>query len=490
MRGARVATAGSSNGSRKMSSWASRERAEAAGDHDDLVVVDLGERTGHRGVLRVLRELRGEAGAATAATSLAPQTNGSDPATWTATCLAGLLRCLGARAARARWSRRAGRPGRRAAGAETAARPSASSTSRTGMARPHRLARGIRPRASTGRCTARPSSARADSDEPGAPTVTTRAPRRIASSSADRVSSVSPEQETATTRSIAADPAGQPVAAAGASDGDRAAAPGDRGGHVRGDAGAAHAGDDDGPRPAVRGDPRDELLVDVQERPRAPGRRPWRPRAASRRRRAARAPRGRRGPSRPSAVRRAPVRPPAGGAAGRGRASSISSTGMSSRTGRPGRRWPTCRPAPAPASSTRSAAWQLRAGQDLQQAGVELHGGGLLGLVGSVGRDRDRDGWTATPRGFPLRRDRGWTGGPVAADHGEHVVAQRLHRRAVRGLDVEPEQRLGVGRAQVEPPGRRLDGHAVEVVDLDAGQGRVARRGPRRSRRPGRRPRC
>ena len=41
-----------------------------------------------------------------------------------------------------------------------------------------------------------------------------------------------------------------------------------------------------------------------------------------------------------------------------------------------------------------------------------------------------------------------------SSHQGEDIVPHPLHGRPVGGLDVEPQQRFGVGRAQVEPPHR------------------------------------
>src|SRR5579862_130863 len=63
--------------------------------------------------------------------------------------------------------------------------------------------------------------------------------------------------------------------------------------------------------------------------------------------------------------------------------------------------------------------------------------------------------------------------GARAAYEAEHLVPDRGHRYLVRGLDVQPQQRLGVGRAEVEPPAVACDGHPVEVVRGHPGPGRV-----------------
>ena len=53
----------------------------------------------------------------------------------------------------------------------------------------------------------------------------------------------------------------------------------------------------------------------------------------------------------------------------------------------------------------------------------------------------------------------------VAPDQGEDVVADAGHGGLVGALDVEAQQRLGVGRADVEPPVVGGDGEPVEVVE-------------------------
>src|ERR671930_575070 len=51
--------------------------------------------------------------------------------------------------------------------------------------------------------------------------------------------------------------------------------------------------------------------------------------------------------------------------------------------------------------------------------------------------------------------------GRLATDLLEHVVAHPRHPLLVACLHVEAQQRLGVARAQVEPPVRGLDGEPV-----------------------------
>src|ERR687898_2870082 len=53
-----------------------------------------------------------------------------------------------------------------------------------------------------------------------------------------------------------------------------------------------------------------------------------------------------------------------------------------------------------------------------------------------------------------------------ASDEAEQLVASVLHRFTVVGLHVQAEERLGVGRAEVEPPVAQVDSEAVEVVYL------------------------
>src|SRR5215469_15097580 len=59
-----------------------------------------------------------------------------------------------------------------------------------------------------------------------------------------------------------------------------------------------------------------------------------------------------------------------------------------------------------------------------------------------------------------------------AADDAEDLVAQRGQRRLVGCFRVEPQQRLGVGRAEVEPPPVAADGEAVEAVQRNPWAGR------------------
>src|SRR5438552_15353182 len=56
-----------------------------------------------------------------------------------------------------------------------------------------------------------------------------------------------------------------------------------------------------------------------------------------------------------------------------------------------------------------------------------------------------------------------------AADDAQYLVSQFGQGRLVRRLRIEPEQRLGVGRAEVEPPSAAADGEAVPVVQGDPG---------------------
>src|SRR6185437_10109136 len=74
--------------------------------------------------------------------------------------------------------------------------------------------------------------------------------------------------------------------------------------------------------------------------------------------------------------------------------------------------------------------------------------------------------FTASPMGrsraAPLRL------AAVTAYDTQNLVAKAGQGGLVRRLDVEPEERLGVGRAQVEPPARAGDGQPVELVHGDA----------------------
>ena len=82
------------------------------------------------------------------------------------------------------------------------ATPSRSAITISGTARPHSVKRGM-PAGSTAMNGARACSATWASGEPAPPTPSSGQPRRTASSAADRVSSVRPEQDTAMTRSAA-----------------------------------------------------------------------------------------------------------------------------------------------------------------------------------------------------------------------------------------------------------------------------------------------
>src|SRR5580693_6987813 len=50
------------------------------------------------------------------------------------------------------------------------------------------------------------------------------------------------------------------------------------------------------------------------------------------------------------------------------------------------------------------------------------------------------------------------------ADQPEYLVADGGHFRFVRRFHIEPEQRLSVGRTDIEPPGIPGDGETVELV--------------------------
>ncbi len=101
----------------------------------------------------------------------------------------------------------------------------------------------------------------------------------------------------------------------------------------------------------------------------------------------------------------------------------------------PRRASPGCRRAPGSAGRTAvqmircrrslysTAPWSVGADEQLDECGVDGHG--LSGSLVLVGHER------------------------------EDPVAQTRHRVHVGGLDVQPQQRLGVGRSQVEPPVRR-----------------------------------
>ena len=57
----------------------------------------------------------------------------------------------------------------------------------------------------------------------------------------------------------------------------------------------------------------------------------------------------------------------------------------------------------------------------------------------------------------------------VSPHDGQDLVADGRHHLVVHRLGVEPQQRLGVGRAQVEPPVGGTDREPVELVDGNPG---------------------
>ena len=68
----------------------------------------------------------------------------------------------------------------------------------------------------------------------------------------------------------------------------------------------------------------------------------------------------------------------------------------------------------------------------------------------------------------------------------EHLVGVPVARGTVARLEVEAEQRLGVARAQVEPPVAEVDGEPVEAVLLGVDENSAATRSitAERDRRP------
>ena len=89
------------------------------------------------------------------------------------------------------------------------------------------------------------------------------------------------------------------------------------------------------------------------------------------------------------------------------------------------------------------------------------------------------------------RTARGPAPGPAGAQPRtmrQNLVADLRHRRFVAGLDVQAQQGLGVGGAQVEPPVLGGDGQAVELVQGEAVLVRVRVADRRRPGRPGRPP--
>src|SRR3984957_20443661 len=57
----------------------------------------------------------------------------------------------------------------------------------------------------------------------------------------------------------------------------------------------------------------------------------------------------------------------------------------------------------------------------------------------------------------------------VFADQAEYLVADGGHFRFARRFHVEPEQRLGVRRTDVEPPRVPRDGETVQLVEGNPG---------------------
>ena len=62
----------------------------------------------------------------------------------------------------------------------------------------------------------------------------------------------------------------------------------------------------------------------------------------------------------------------------------------------------------------------------------------------------------------------GLPSGSGPADLRQHLVAQCGQGGCIPGLGVQSQQRLGVGRPDVEPPVVVADREPVEVVDIDA----------------------
>src|SRR4051812_30108256 len=77
----------------------------------------------------------------------------------------------------------------------------------------------------------------------------------------------------------------------------------------------------------------------------------------------------------------------------------------------------------------------LGTGQDLHELGVECHVSVLLG-----------------------------PGSRLGSDEVQHLFGVSIARELIRRLDVQPQERLGVARPQVEPPVAGVDGQPVEPV--------------------------
>ena len=247
----------------------------------------------------------------------------------------------------------------------------------TGTASAHRFARGSRPCASTRRCSARPPSLRArERRARRADASTTRAPRRSASSVADSVSSVPPEQDTATTRSIG------PTQPGSGGPGAPPRAPG-RSGPATAVATSAAIPEPPIPvtttraRPVAGQSPASVSALDQDQRL---------PHLGAGRGDGQQHPVAVEVGQRSEVVEGGVVRLP-----GRSRPSGLVDQQhrdvVADRVGQPaGGDVQTSSSPRSPPSSARSGEWQLRAGQDLQQPGVELHGSGLL-LVGRARSD-------------------------------------------------------------------------------------------------------
>ena len=87
----------------------------------------------------------------------------------------------------------------------------------------------------------------------------------------------------------------------------------------------------------------------------------------------------------------------------------------------------------------------LRAGKDLEQTWIEAHRQLL---------------WIDAEAATLL----------TGIDQLSQLGDMRIARRGVRGLEVEPEQGLGIGRAQVEPPVAAVDGQPIESVLVVGGE--------------------
>src|SRR5262245_12722971 len=137
----------------------------------------------------------------------------------------------------------------------------------------------------------------------------------------------------------------------------------------------------------------------------------------------------------------------------------MSMTGMSSRTGYASPQSAPVQTSSLAASSTRSVAWHF--GQTRMSSSQS-----------SI--------FKASPT-YPRPASAARLAGITAHDT-QDLVADVDQGWLVRRLDVEPQQRLGVRRAQVEPPAAAADGQPVHLVRRDPAAAREGRADPLRGR--------